>query len=336
MAAYVQSMDKTGKFVNNMMWKRRLAIKFSSLEAVKNGKGMSITIGDNDDVNFTIRISGGKKMSMLQDKGTIEISNMSYDTIAQIINFKLYKIEINVGYENGNFFTIAKGEVSYIQQKIKANRDVTLYIMYASEFVARWSQSRINYSIRSGINVYDMLNYLFIREGIPKTNLSKELKSLTLSNIQADNQKMSTVIEQALASSNTGFCLSTDSSFDNAVVSVTDLKGKKAFVIDPNMININNGNPTISSSGLAISFFPVYDFCPGDVIKIENRIIDTSSGMTDAESVISTFNANYIDQNGCYLIREVNYTFENRGDNFFLDCKAIALSVISGITGVIT
>lgn len=333
---YAESVDKSGERVMNDCWIRRCRVTFFSVEPDQHGKGMSVVLGDNPNDNLDIKIKGVKELALLKDNGTIAISNLSYDTVSLIMAYKLFGIKVEIGYRSSNdLFCVAKGQVSFIQEKIHSRHDMTWYVMYASEFVAKWSQRRINFSIRSGVNVFDMINYMFLREGGAKTNLSPALRNIVLSQINPENQTIGSVIEQALSNTNTAFTMSADSSFDDAVINVTTLSDKRYIKIDPSMINIVNGNPTITSDGLEITFQPVFDFCPGDIIHIENRFIDASSGVSDTFSAAKTFNTNYLDQNGNYMIRHVDYVFENRGNNFYFKCRAVALSVFQGITGVV-
>lgn len=110
---------------------RRIVITFTS----KNFSGdayRTLTIGGKDDEDPSISIRGSKYLALTKDKGTITIKNLEYKTIAEIMAYELYKIEINVGYgSTGNLTTIAKGEVSYISQKPNAKKDTETYIYFA-------------------------------------------------------------------------------------------------------------------------------------------------------------------------------------------------------------
>ena len=125
-----------------------------------------------------------------------------------------------------------------------------------------------------------------------------------------------------------------DSSLDSNVISITDIKNSRKIRIDPEFIYIGNGNPTVTANnGLRIQLFPVYNLIPGDIIIVPNRLIDTSSGMTTAEGVQNTFNQHWLNPDGAYIIREINYTFENRGETFRYDVRAIPLNLYQTITG---
>ena len=48
---------------------------------------------------------------------------------------------------------------------------------------------------------------------------------------------------------------------------------------------------------------------------------------------MSTFNANFFSPTGQYMIREISYNFQNRGSSFELNITAIALEILTGVTG---
>lgn len=314
--------------------------KYSGLGSAfdKNKGGVKVVIGDNKGDNYNIRVTGSKNLGLTLDNGVIQISNVSYETIALIMNLKLYKVTIKAGYKSsGDLFTIAKGEISYIQQKIRSRHDYELYITYASELVAGWSQHRINFSVRSGVNIYDMFNYMFVQQGLPvsQIDISPALKNIVAENILACSGTSASIVTEVLASysnSTSQFVWDADSS-DGKVISVTELKNKKIISINRDAINIANGNPTVTSEGLNISLFPTYNFRPGDILQIDNRIIDTSSGMTTQSGIQSTFNTNFLDPNGHYIIMRIDYIFENRGNSFLLNCQAKALNTFKGLIG---
>lgn len=356
MGAYAESTAING--AQPTLWNRKIQIIFSSKTANKNGKGLRLIIGDNDGptdkdyqelqlgdyankhnppgTNFDIRVSGTKYLALTKDKGVIEINNLEYDTVALIMNAQLFKIEIKIGYGSlNNLFTIAKGEVSYISQKIHSHHDTTTYITYASEFVAAWSQSRINFSVNSGINLYSLINYLFIENGGTevKTDLDVALKYNTLQNVYNEWDNSANIIDKALATQGTTYQLSSDSSLSGNVISCTSLGEKRVINLQESQIMIMNGNPTVTSQGLKIKLIPSFNFVPGDILIIDNAMIDVSGGMNNPDSVTNTFNVNYMDTNGQYMIQEINYVFENRGSNFYLDVTARAVSLFENISG---
>lgn len=351
MSTYVENIVNDTEQKN--LWMRKIQIILSSKEPNINGKYYQLIIGDSDvsienDLgpmiagnynpsgnNFNIKISGSKYLATLKDKGTISIWNLEYDTIALIMAAELYRIEIKIGYDSlSSMITIAKGEISYISQKIHNKHDIETYISFASEYVARFSQNRINFNINSGVNLYSMLNYLFFEHGGATPILSSNLKSIVLDNVYNNYGKPATIINSVIDNLNGEYQISTDGSLDGNVISVTNLSEKRLIKINPNQISIANGNPTVTSNGLQISIFPTFNFVPGDVLQIDNSLIDISSGTNTAESITSTFNQNYLDANGCYMIQQIDYIFENRGNTFILNIKARALSLFQSISGV--
>ena len=354
MSTYVESIAGGGEVAQKYAWMRHIRITFSAKYALNEAQsgvaaeyfgnppsqdkstGISVTIDSLAGDNLNIRITGTKFLALTKDNGTIVINNVSYETIALIQTLKLYRIEIWAGYRNNNLMRIAKGEVSYISQKIHSRHDTALYITYASELVAAWSQNRINFSMRSGMNAYAMLEYFFRDGRGTAAKLSPALRQVVYDQMWQEAGKPTSIVESCLSNADTGLFLSADSSLDDKVINITELGEKRVIPIDSNMVNIGNGNPTVTSQGLDITLFPIFNLVPGDIIQIDNKLLDFSQGMTDATSVYQTFNTNYMDPDGCYMIRQLQYTLENRGQNFQYRIQAVSPRVYEGVTGVMS
>lgn len=363
MSTYTNSILSGGAVVQQNCWMRRIQIVFESKykitrDLIENdetdfigylyGKypglekegGLRLTIGDDPGDNYAIYVNGTKNLALTADSGVIRINNLSYNIIALITALKLYRLTVNVGYRsNDSLITVARGEVSYIQQKIRSRRDTETYISFASELVAGWSQNRINFSMRSGTNIYDMFYRLFIGQGAPVNTVEfdKRLRNMVASNILTASGNTTNAIDMALASkTSTNLLAIADGSADatGKIISITDISEKRVIPINKNFINIANGNPTVTQDGLDIELFPVFNLVPGDIIQIDNRIIDTSQGMTTTEGVLNNYNTNYMNPDGLYILKQINYTFENRGTTFLFRCKGIALNLYKALQGV--
>lgn len=361
MSAYRETLASGGSPVERECWIRRIRITFESKPGVVNRLAAqdeeflpwlrkkypglakldaSGTVRLVIDERYKISVKGTKNLGLLQDSGVIEISNITYDSIALIIALKLYRITIEVGYRNNDtMFCVAKGEVSWLQQKIRAKHDYNLYISYASELVAAWSQSRINFSIRSGCNLSDMLYWMFVQQGASPEQIliDDRLRRLVATETWANSGTSTDIVTQALNSysgSTGGLVSHSDSSLENKVISISDLKNSRIIKINENFINIANGNPTVTANnGLDISLFPAMNFVPGDIIVVPNRLIDTSQGLTTATGAQSVFNQHWLNPDNQYVIRRINYSFENRGENFIFDINALPVNLYSALTG---
>lgn len=363
MNAYQKSIASGGGVVQKNCWMRRLRITFDSAADVTNNltkqdaefipwlkkkypglekygeqQGVRLVLGENADDNFNIRVTGTKNLGLNQDNGVIQISNVTYDSIALIIALKLYRVKIEVGYQsNDDLFCVAKGQVSWIQQKIRSKHDYDLYITFASELVASWSQNRINFSMRSGCNVSDMLHWMLAQQGCSAERIlvTDRLRRLVAKNVLSASGQATAVIESALgqySDSVSGLVVNTDASENDKVISITDIGKSRIIPISPDIVHIANGNPTVTSNnGLQIQLFPVFNLIPGDIIVVPNRIIDTSSGMTSADSVYQTFNQQWLNPDGEYIIRRIEYTFENRGNTFLYNINALPVNLYKNL-----
>lgn len=308
-------------------WMRHIEFTLTSRKT-KMAKRFST---DDPEHQYTMDIKGSKYTALTKDKGTISIWNLEYDQIVEIVTYEYYDIEIKAGYKStGNIPTIFKGEVSYISQAIHSKHDVETYICYASTTVARFSQSRMNFNLNAGYNLYGALNYICGISGIGgKVRISPELKKDFLTEVYNNYGTVATVFDN-ITSISGNYTINTDESEGN-VISTFTLNDKRLIVIDPNTILISKGNPTVTSAGLQMTVFPTFNFMPGDIIQIDNSYVNTA--VTSAESAYNTFNTNYLDQNGQYMIIDINYHFQNRGPTFEINLKGRAVDIIRNIQG---
>ena len=316
-------------------WMRHIEVRLSSKI---NRRQLIFNNLDPNKNNIDIQINGTKYIGTSKDCGTVAISNLEYDTILKIINEEYYSIEILVGYQSfGNLETYFKGQVSFINQKIHAQHDTTTYITYASNLVAAWSQGRMNFQINSGINLYSALGYICNLTGIKERNISPELKSIVLQKAMQSYSSPVSAIDYLSKNSNK-IIVNEDQSFTNAVINMTHIEKARRVQLNPNSILISKGNPTLTSAGLKMTLLPTFNFCPGDIIYMRdneghkwglNSLIDTS--INNPESVKTTFNTNYLDPNGEYMIMEIDYSFASRSNNFELNITARQLSYLKNI-----
>ena len=269
---------------------------------------------------LSISVSGHKYMSTLKDTFTVKIDNLTYNEVTQIVMGQFYDVEIQCGYQKGNVNTIFNGGVLYISNKLNANKTNTIIILCTSKLVASYGQTRLNLTLNSGINLYSAINFICRRAGIPNSNVSTQFKKQFLTEIMTINDTPGTWIDK-LCAKNTNFISSSDS-ITNQTFSIFDAAKSNARVIklDANNIVLTGGYPRLTSDGLELTILPTFNFMCGDVIKIDNSIVDISVNSRDE---ISQNYAAYFSQKGEYMIYEMNYTLQNRGQAFtlVLNCK---------------
>ena len=118
------------------------------------------------------------------------------------------------------------------------------------------------------------------------------------------------------------------------MISISDLRNSRIIKINENFINIANGNPTVTANnGLDISLFPAMNFVPGDIIVVPSRLIDTSQGLTSATGAQTVFNQHWLNPDNQYVIRRINYAFENRGQDFIFNINALPVNLYAALTG---
>lgn len=310
-------------------WIRRLSVSLTSRKLKRK-----MTFGENQLENrddFSIDVVGNKYMSTLKDSCTIKISNLTPIEVISIISGEYYDVEVKCGYKTSAVNTIFKGGVLYISNAlgdVESGKTNTIVILCGSELVARYGQSRLNLSLNSGINMYSAINFVCKRAGIIDTNISTQFKKKFLQDIETINETAASWIDK-LASNNPSYITNSDS-INGAAVSLFDVNKSNSRVIKltDKTINLSGGFPQLNKDGLQLSVMPTFNFMCGDIIEIDNSIIDIS---TSYASEISSNKGYYLDKDGHYMIYQMSYHLQNRGSDFSLDMLCKTQSLISNI-----
>ena len=291
--------------------------------SLTNGK-QTLSIGGNDEItnyNYDVTVNGSKFMSALKDNCVVTVSNLSYDVIVRIIKTKQYSIEVKCGYKDSSLITIFKGEVLYISDVLEADRTHTAVIICASSLLAKYGQSRMNITLNSNINLYTAIKYISRRSGINSEDISKRLKLNILQDSKTGNETAASWLNR-LMNENEYLAINTDGT-KNSVFSIFDTRQgpKRIIKLNRSFINLDGGYPKLTKDGLSLSIMPTFDFMCGDVIQIDNSLIDISARATNE---VKENRGYYIDKEGYYMIFEIAYTLENHGNTFSvsLNCKS--------------
>lgn len=308
-------------------WIRQLEIHLSSSTRKKK-----VVFGSSQDT-LSISVEGAKYMSALKDSCTIKIDNLSYYDIVNIIDGKFYDVEVKAGYKSMGLQTIFKGGVIYISNSLNTDRSNTVIILCASQLIAKFGQKRLNISLNSSINMYSAIKLICRKAGIANPNVSTQLKKKLMTAASATNSTAAAWIE-TLAKENPTFVVNSDSIMDSPVNIFDSAKSKlRVIKLKNDFINLSGGYPQLTETGLRLSVMPTFSFMCGDIIELDNSIINLA--VYSQEQALKNYGY-YLDKEGQYVITEMSYFLQNRGDNFSVTIQAKSLTLLSNITRTIS
>lgn len=309
-------------------WMRILRITLTTKSPGQNGKNKQLVFEENESgVGLAISVNGNKFMSTLKDNCTVKISNLTYVEIVQIITGQFYNIKIECGYKSSGVQTIFEGGVMYISNLRESVDTNTVTILCASHLVATYGQRRINLSFNSGINMYSAINFVCKVGGVPNPNISTQFKKQFLEGIEnAYNQTAAEWVNDQTTKN--GSYISSSDCIGNSFMTLFDANKSNARVIKLNkdMLLLTNGFPRMTADGLVFSVMPTFAFQCGDTIVMDNSLIQIN---VTSQSEATKNLGGLLDENGQYMIYEMHYQLENRGQNFFLEIYAKTRSRIS-------
>ena len=263
----------------NLLWLRRINVRL-----ISSRLGREIVYGEDRQVvngktvlrdELSIVIDGYKKIATGADYGVVSIGNLSYEDIVRIVDGDFDNIEIWAGYRYGGFYKFYEGSVTFISQKINSRKDYTCYITFANKLIAAWTQQRVNFNLNSGINLYTAYQNIFEKTGVQPVNIDESLKQTILNKMEHGFASAKTFTDMVSDMDNSIFA-TTDPSACGDVVDITKIDGKQFIYVDSDSIVLQGGNPTLDKNGLKITIMPTYNFRVGDVIVVDNRLIDIS------------------------------------------------------------
>ena len=299
------------------LWIRKLIVKLTSQKVKK-----SYTFGTFDNENLSMHISGYKYMSTLKDSCTIEIKNLSYAQVIDIINSEYYDVEVKCGYKYGSITTIFKGYVIYISNNLETDKTHTISILCGSNLIAKYKQKRLNISLNSSINIYTALKFLTKAADVTKTNIDLSMIQTLSNDITNVNTTFANFVDN-LTTNRPNFAVSTDSTFGSDFSIYDFLKTKKRVIkLQKDWIALTGGYPRLTSEGLRMTVLPTTNFVCSDIIQVDNALINVYAS---SESEANKMYANYLDKEGQYLIYQIKYDLENYGSSFSIEllCKSL-------------
>lgn len=193
-------------------------------------------------------------------------------------------------------------------------------------------QRRINLCLNSGINLYSALKFICNRAGIPNTNIDVGLKQRFLTEVLSVNDTPANWVQKVIDS--TPSLIGNSDSTANAILGLYDSPStnRNLIKLSDNEINLSGGFPRLTSDGLTLTLMPTMNFVCGDVIQIDNSLIDIHASSTNEANQNYGY---YLDQDGCYVIYEAAYSLQNRGSAFKieLNCKSYNFLKQAGLIG---
>lgn len=309
-------------------WMRVLRITLTTKGPGQNGKNKQLVIEeDANGIGLAVSVSGNKYMSTLKDSCTVKISNLTYAEIIQIITGQFYNIKIECGYKTNAIQTIFEGGVMYISNLRESVDTNTVTILCASHLVATYGQRRINLSFNSGVNLYSAINFICKVGGVPNPNISTQFKKQFLDDINnASNQTAAEWINDQTTKK--GTYISSSDCIGNSFMTLFDASKSNARVIKINndTLLLTNGFPRMTADGLVFSVMPTFAFQCGDTIVVDNALIQIN---VTSQSEATKNLGGLLDENGQYMIYEIHYELQNRGQNFYIEIYAKTRSKIS-------
>lgn len=308
-------------------WIRKLVVKLSSSSVNK-----SISFGD--DYGLKIKVTGHKYLSSLKDEFVVKIYNLDYFWLTKLIKDGYDEIEIFTGYKS--FKTppkrLFKGGILNISNDRTEIETSCVILVCTSLAIAKQANSYVNLTLNSGLNMYSALEFISRIAGFNNVNIDNSFKNLYVQDSLVTQGTGANALND-FANSTDYINVSSDSS-EGSIISIFNLTSSSQRVIDVTSSQgmIINGRINLTSEGITFDSLPVFNFMPGDVVRIDNALLtwafDNRTDAMKGQSIV-----NQIDSSGLYIVWNIDYSLNNAGGDFklTLHCKSKSLYSKGGL-----
>ena len=320
-------------------WLRQIEIIFTSNKFYRKMIIADYADGKNSP---NINITGTKEVSVLKDEFVIEISNLTHIQILQLINGQFYDVEIKIGYkELGGLFTIFKGGVTYISNNLGDGKTNTIIILCNSKFIAQYGRARLNYCLTSGINMYTAIQTLLRKANIKEMYIDPSFKQQILTETINVNSTAASWLDTFTQENQ--FVANVDYSTNN-IISIWNIYGENNRIIrlTKDKLLLTGGYPQLTSQGLELNTVPTFNASPGNIIEIDNALINIPiSSLDDLSKNLGIYLDTSVDVKeavkgntyGQYMIYQMQYKLQNRGSDFNIKIIAKSRNLIKKLKG---
>lgn len=318
----------------NFPWMRILTVR------LYNDSGDEFIIGNGED-SLKLHVEVHKYRGVMKDTATIDIYNLSYAQHADLLRRNLFNVEVIAGYENAgsitedvkkyksNKITVFKGGVIYINNVKTSNNTTKATISCGAALkTLPMFQKRLSLTYNAGTNLYAVLVDLNAKAGNANAYVDDTLKEEVLKANLSANCSLSEWVQKVLGMSEQYYVTNADASNYDTIYSIlnaslyeTSSAKLKSVPIVTSDVSVET-YPTVTSDGIVINLTPTYMLSPGDTIKLDNA----AQALIQIENTSASSNYGYYinKQDGTYVVSELLYHLDNRGEDFTMEVKAIA------------
>lgn len=302
-------------------WMRYLYLEFT------NSNGKKFTLGGYDD-SLAISVSGTKTLADVGDTASISIYNLPMMDVMKLSHEGFTaNVKIYCGYYNTSKIKIFDGGVTYLEEGKTGRNTSVLKLECANGLISDRFQEMVSLSLASGYNMYRAIQEVEAAYGISgQIEIDECLKEDELIGDLSKYDTLKGWTKAIINSSakNRNYAIGTSGKSGLAsIMGYRKMGSGDTYVINTRDVNLQ-AFPTISSSGLKIVLSPIYDMKPGDIISIDNTIQATVSALNGSSNNGYIGNMQYLDKDGLYNIRQMEYDLSNRSDEFNVEILAIS------------
>jgi hypothetical protein len=290
----------------------------------------------------TIKVTGTKYLSPLKDEFVVYIKNVPMqadDTIADVASVSEIKegnyryITIESGYQDASM-VIFNGYIVFISSKREeANKTISLILTCSGSYMYN-NLNSLYFTVKKGTSYYSALTFAARRSGLSakQVSIDSALKHRFLQQDTTYDGTLTSILTELNTSDHKILCHNDLTSSGKFTIWDGSLVSKRTIHLTKENIILSNGFPTVNKEGIEFEILPFFNFIPGDEVILDDKtfIDEVITSLSSYEQMPSPHQ--YVDSEGKYIIKELSYNLENRGDSFSLTLKCYSKANYSKFT----
>lgn len=347
-------------------WLRKLKVTLYADLGDRNH--VELSFGDDPlKDQLAISISGTKFMSPMKDEFTIHIKNIPENSDRSVIQLKdidFRYVSIDAGYAGMSERLFFGYIVSMTTKRIDNTKTLDTILVCSGSYTYNNLHGK-TLTLKKGLSYYDALMFAARLSGIMpgELELPNTLKRKRFQQDFTFDGTLTSMLIQLQQLDKSLLCHCDFTSHSKFKIWDANVFTPRLVKLNPDNIVLTNGFPSIEDQGIVFTVLPFFNFIPGDEIifddaKFINVAIESLSSYTsipDPSKFIASGNeSNFVyDENqnksyeeqlksyvanfqGRYIIRELRYNLENRGNDFTIGIKCYSKELYQKIKGTLS
>lgn len=321
-------------------WMR--VLKVTLIAELGKRKQKQIVFGESAyEDQLSISVTGTKFLSPMKDEFVVHIKNIPQEnaevSVDELTSNEFRYLTIEAGYQNYSEQIFNGYIVSLTSKREDKNKTLDVVIVCSGSYTYNNLHGK-TYTIKKGTSYYNAIMFAAMMSGIVQSEmkLTNTLKYKYLQNDIVFDGTLTSILIQLQQVDKTLLCHCDYTSQTKFSIWNANAFVPRLMTLTSENVILSNGFPSLEDQGVVFTVLPFFNFIPGDEI-IFNDTSFINLALESLNAYTSTpYPQKFVSAEGHYIIRELRYNLENRGNDFNINLKCYSKEIYEQIKGSLT